>query len=152
MPYWKLYYHVVWGTADGKPAVSPDIEEEVYDVIRKKVEALGGEVYEIGGTGDHIHAAVTCPPSVSIARLLGEMKGGSAFYINHVSSSAQPVDWYRGYGAVTFRRDNLEEITDYIRRQKEHHTFGSIRLGLEKVENDLDALPTRGITEESADS
>ena len=112
MPFWRLYYHLIWATAERQPLLRAEIEYQVYDAIKTKAVALGGEIFAMNGVEDHIHVAVTIPPSISIARFVGELKGASSFHINHLPEEPYTLDWQRGYGVVSFRKDNLEQVVE----------------------------------------
>ena len=121
MPYWRLYYHIVWPTVQREQMICPEIESKVHEAIKRKAEALQGEVFAIGGTEDHVHIAVSIPPTIAISKFVGELKGSSSFYINHLRDNPHNIDWQRGYGIVSFRKENLEQVVEYILRQREHH-------------------------------
>ena len=44
MPYWRLYYHFVWGTKERLPLIEAKFEAELYRVIAAKAQELGGVV------------------------------------------------------------------------------------------------------------
>ena len=142
MPYWRLYYHLIWTTEGRQPLIRPEIEGQSYEAIRDKVTSLGGEAFEIGGTGDHVHLAVTIPPSISVARFAGEVKGASSFHVNHLPDNPHTLEWQRGYGVVSFRRDNLNQVVEYIRLQREHHASGELSPSLEECTGADAAKPT----------
>jgi len=131
MPFWRLYYHLVWATAGRQPIICLEIERQVHEAIGDKVKALDGEIFAVNGIQDHVHVAVTIPPSTSVAKFVGELKGSSSFHINHLPDNPYTVNWQKGYGAVSFRRDNLDQVMEYIRRQKEHHAAGRLWPSLE---------------------
>ncbi len=37
MPYWQFYYHIVTGTKNLEPLITPEIEPEIYHLLRNKV-------------------------------------------------------------------------------------------------------------------
>jgi len=49
MPYWKLYYHFIWGTKNRLPLIDSGLEPEVYRAIAAKAKDMGGFVHAIGG-------------------------------------------------------------------------------------------------------
>ena len=141
MPFWRLYYHLVWATDNREPVIDGEIERELFEAIRCKAKALGGQVFAVNGTEDHVHLAVTIPAKVPVADFVGEVKGSSSFHINHMPEKQWRLDWQRGYGAVTFRRDNLQQVVDYIRQQKEHHRSAMLWRTLEDSgEDDTDQV------------
>lgn len=149
MPFWKLYYHIVWSTKGRQPMITSDIEDQVHQAMRRKAKALGGEVFEVNGTEDHVHMGASIPPSVSISRFVGEVKGATTHHINHLPDGDRGFEWQRGYGVVSFRYDNLQVVTDYIRGQKEHHASGKLWPTLEDCSEDDDRKPSR-VCEERA--
>ena len=78
MPYWKLFYHFVWGTKGCLPLILPTFEPDLYRAIAAKVKELEGSVHAIGGIEDHIHLAVSMSPKVSLAKFINEVKGNSS--------------------------------------------------------------------------
>lgn len=74
MPFWKLYYHFIWGTKNRFPLIDANLESELHRVIAAKAKDLGGFVHAIGGTRDHIHLAVSIPPKVALAKFIGDVK------------------------------------------------------------------------------
>lgn len=44
MPYWQLFYHIVWSTKGREPLLTPDIEPFVFDFLRRKAIGLGATV------------------------------------------------------------------------------------------------------------
>ena len=84
MPYWNLYYHFVWGTKNRLPLVDSTLEPELYRVIAAKTQGLGGFVHALGGTEDHVHFAVSIPPKLAPPKVIGDVKGNSSHYVNHV--------------------------------------------------------------------
>ena len=53
MPYWKLFYHIIWGTKERQPIILPTFESALYRVIAAKFKELDGTTYAIGGIIDH---------------------------------------------------------------------------------------------------
>lgn len=131
MPFLRLYYHIVWATAGRQPIIHPHIEYQVHESIKDKIRALGGEVFAVNSALDHVHIAATIPPTISISKFIGAIKGASAFHINHLPDNPHTIDWQRGYGILSLRRSNLEQIKEYIKRQKEHHALGKLWPSLE---------------------
>jgi REP element-mobilizing transposase RayT len=61
MPYWQLFYHVVWATKRRTPLLTPEIAALTHDLLRQKALALEARVFAINGVEDHVHmVVVTC--------------------------------------------------------------------------------------------
>ena len=75
MPYWKLYYHFIWGTKKRLPLIDAALEPELYRAIVAKAKEMGGFVHAIGGTEEHVHLAVSVPPKLRQRNSLVMSKG-----------------------------------------------------------------------------
>jgi putative transposase len=60
MPYWKLYYHFIWGTKEHLSVILPAFESDLYRVIAAKVKELDRITYAIGGIIDHRSYSSRC--------------------------------------------------------------------------------------------
>ena len=40
MPYWRLFYHMIWGTVNREPLIQPDMEEQLYAYLVRKAAEL----------------------------------------------------------------------------------------------------------------
>jgi REP element-mobilizing transposase RayT len=56
MPFWQLYYHIVWSTKNRQPLLTPDVEPAIYGLLRKKAVDLGASIYALNGYLDHVHS------------------------------------------------------------------------------------------------
>ncbi|MEE8526040.1 MAG: IS200/IS605 family transposase [Thermoanaerobaculia bacterium] len=82
MPYWRLFYHLVWATHDRQSWLTTEVEPVVHGYIRSKAVGLGATVFALDGTQDHVHVVVAMPPSISVARFAGQLKGASSTRLN----------------------------------------------------------------------
>jgi len=55
VPYWQLFYHIVWTTKNRGPLLTPTIEPLVHEFLRSKAIGLGATVFTLNGTADHVH-------------------------------------------------------------------------------------------------
>jgi len=133
MPYWKLYYHFIWGTKNRLPLIDAVFESELYRAIAAKAKDLGGFVHAIGGVEDHIHLGVSIPPKVAPAKFIGDVKGNSSHYVNHVIKPDFEFYWQDEYGVLSFGEKNLPGIVRYIHNQKQHHAEGTMIAAMEKM-------------------
>jgi putative transposase len=82
MPYWRLFYHIVWSTKNRLALIDPAWEKDLYRYIWGKATALECIPHAIGGMPDHLHVAISIPPKFSVATLIGKLKGASSHHIN----------------------------------------------------------------------
>jgi putative transposase len=130
MPYWRLFYHIVWATKSRLPLLTPDAETQVYRIVGAKCDDLGAVLYAANGMPDHTHVVVAVPPRIALSAFVGQLKGSSSHFINTELDTA--FAWQAGYGVFTVSARNLDRAIDYVRRQKEHHKAGTIIPALER--------------------
>jgi putative transposase len=136
MPYWKLYYHFIWGTKDRLPLILPTFESDLYRVITAKVKELEGFVHAIGGTEDHVHLAVSAPPKLALSKLVGDTKGNSSHFVNHILKPDFEFHWQEEYGVLSFGEKNLPAVVRYIHNQKQHHADGTLISAMEWIDDE----------------
>jgi len=134
MPYWKLYYHFVWGTKNRLPLIDTTLETELYRVIAAKAQDMGGFVHAIGGIEDHAHLAVSIPPKLAPAKFIGDVKGNSSHFVNHVIKPDFEFYWQDEYGVLSFGEKNLPVVVRYIHNQKQHHAEGALIPAMERID------------------
>lgn len=134
MPYWKLYYHFIWGTKDRLPLIDAALEPDLYCAVAAKAKDMGGFVHAIGGTQEHVHLAVSVPPKIALAKFIGEVKGNSSHFINYMIQPGFEFHWQSEYGVLSFGEKNLPVVVRYIQNQKQHHAEGSLIAAMERLD------------------
>jgi len=134
MPYSKLYYHFIWGTKNRFPYIDSGIEPEIYRAIVAKAQEMGGFVHAIGGIEDHIHLGVSIPPKLALAKFIGDVKGNSSHFENHVIKPDFEFHWQDEYGVLSFGEKNLSAVVRYIHNQKQHHADGTLIAEMERID------------------
>jgi REP element-mobilizing transposase RayT len=113
--------HAVWSTSDRARSIGRDFEEQLHRTIEAKCAELRCPAIAVGGIEDHVHLLARLHPTVMLSRLIGEAKGLSAYLFNQWSRSCPPFRWQEGYFAQSIDPDAIDEIAQYVRRQREHH-------------------------------
>jgi putative transposase len=133
-PFTQLYLHVVWSTWDRLPLITPQFEARIYNCIAAKCRELKCTPLAIGGIEDHVHLLVRFTPSLSLAFLIGEIKGASSHLMTHAVAPDTFFKWQGAYGAFTIRKDDLSIVSAYIANQKAHHANNTLDAELETCE------------------
>lgn len=141
--YSEINLHLTWHTKLSRPLLSPSVEPMAWSCLREKAANLGDiMIHEIGGTETHVHLAVSIEPTVTIADMIGVLKGYSAHEVNRRSGLARKVlQWQTGYGVVSFGTKDLPWVVAYIRNQKEHHARAGTFERLERIHRFDDPPP-----------
>ena len=135
MPYWQLYYHLVWSTKNRDPLLTPRVERVIYGFLQAKAIGLEATVFALGGTEDHVHLVASIPPKIAVARFVGQVKAVASTRYNKAHPDA-PFFWQSEYGAFSFDPKRLPNYVDYVRGQKAHHAQGPVYAVLERTSDD----------------
>jgi putative transposase len=132
MPYWRLFYHVVWGTKNRLALIDPAWEKDLYGYLWGKATALECIPHAMGGMPDHIHVVISIPLKLSVATLIGQLKGASSHYINKEYADGSFL-WQAEYGVFSFSEKSLSAIVDYVNNQKKHHADNTLNITMENI-------------------
>ena len=135
MPYWQLFYHIVWSTKDRLPLLTPEVEAVIYGFLRSKAIGLGATLFALNGTVDHVHMVTAIAPAIAVAKFIGQVKGVASTKFNKSGQSANPFFWQEEYGVFSFDGKRLPNYIAYVERQKEHHAQGTTISILERTDD-----------------
>jgi putative transposase len=132
----EINLHMTWHTKKNAPLLCGDMERFAHEELRRRIlETPHVILHEIGGTDDHIHMAVTVPPTLTPSTWIGGLKGGTSYDVNRRAYSlGKRLQWQVGYGVVSFRSAALEQVKAYIRNQRVHHAEGTTWWQFEQVD------------------
>lgn len=134
MPYWELYYHLVWATKQREPLITADLRDGLYAYLRGKGVSPGGVVHAVGGIEDHVHVAVSIPPRLALSDFVGQLKGASTHWVTHISGLTTPFGWQANYGALSFGKQALPRVVEYIHAQPGRHRENRVFSAMERSE------------------
>ncbi|EON79078.1 Transposase [Lunatimonas lonarensis] len=119
--YKQILYHFVIGTKNREYTIPDEYCEELYRYIWGIVKNKDCTLYQINGSGDHLHLLTDLHPTIALASFIKDIKVASSKWLREHDKFPSWNSWGDGYGAFTcsYRDKNL--ITNYIKKQKEHH-------------------------------
>ena len=118
--------------------LTADIESVIHNFLRSKAIGLGGVVYALNGTTDHVHLITSIPPKIAIATFVGQVKGFASAQWNKRYEPETPFYWQTEYGVFSFDQKRLPNFVAYVERQKQHHANNITLAVLEKVDEQGD--------------
>jgi REP element-mobilizing transposase RayT len=121
MPFWRLYYHLVWATKNREHLIQPEMEDRLHAYVVTKASELGVYVYAVNSWFDHTHLVVSIPPKYAIAYVVKRLKGASSHDLNRAGGLAYQFSWQRGYGALSLGERQRPVAVAYVADQKQHH-------------------------------
>ena len=138
MPYWRLFYDLVWATGDRAPVIDEAAAHVVAESIRASCDEPGVRLHAIGIMPDHVHVAVSLPPRIGLATFVGQMKGRATYAVNGADQRAgRPrFAWQNDYGAFSFGECALPDVVAYARHQRERHAANQLWPTLERTSDE----------------
>jgi putative transposase len=129
MPFWRLYYHLIWSTKNREPFIDEKLELRLYPYLIDKANRLDCQVFAIGGWLEHVHVVTSIPPKYSVAETVQRLKGAS-------SHDFEGLAWQRGYGALSIGERQKSIAIEYVENQKVHHGQQTTLAWLEREDDD----------------
>jgi len=121
MSYVSSYFHCVFRTKNRRPIIAPDLRERLWPFLGGIARQHGITALEIGGMPDHVHLLLSLPSTLSIAKALQLIKGGSSNWVHKRFPEQQLFGWQVKYGAFGVSVSLLEKTRRYIKTQEQHH-------------------------------
>ena len=123
MSHTHFLYHIVFGTKDRTPIISPAWEGELFSYMSGIIKNLKGHTLVINGVEDHVHLLIRLGPTIKFSDFMRELKAGSSRWVseNHM----RKFSWQRRYGAFSVSESVTETVRKYIQCQKQHHAAQS---------------------------
>ena len=121
---------MVWGTKNRLPLIDAAWEPDLHGYIWGKATALECIPHAINGMSDHLHVALSIPPKISVATLIGRLKGASSHYVNEKYAGGGFM-WQAEYGVLSFSERTLSRVVDYVKNEKKHHADNTLDMAME---------------------
>jgi putative transposase len=75
MPYWRLFYHLVWATKDRAPLINAEIESSLFGIIIDKSEQLRAYIFAVNGSPTTSTSLLPFHPASRCRNMYGSSKG-----------------------------------------------------------------------------
>ncbi|MFO0559528.1 MAG: transposase [Polyangiales bacterium] len=115
----RLVVHCSWSTFDRLPIITAKLDGELRDAVAAQCDRLAAPLIAFGASTDHVHVLFVLPSTVTASTAIGAFKGASGYVLQPRSECL--VAWSRGYFAQSAWPDDLDELTQYVRHQREVH-------------------------------
>jgi putative transposase len=113
--------HCTFSTKERYPWIEAELESRLWPYIGGIARKNRMKALSIGGTFDHLHALLSLPSTMSFAKAVQLIKGGSSKWVHDEFASFKKFEWQEGYGAFSVSASQVARTIAYIERQKEHH-------------------------------
>ena len=118
--YVSILIHCVFSTKDRKPSIPANLQNKLWPYIGGIARTNKFRALAVGGMIDHVHALISIPATLSVAKAMQLIKGGSSKWINdHLP--ARSFAWQDSYGAFSIGVSQIDDTIRYITNQEQHH-------------------------------
>jgi REP element-mobilizing transposase RayT len=146
-----LSYHIVLGTEDQRPLISPGLKIGLYSLFAEIVEERNGVLRGVGGIPNHVHLLVRLPPSELVSDMVGALKAESLQWARGLDGNE--LGWEEGYGVFSVSKAQAPSVLTLLADQERRHVRRSFTYELLELINGYDEEPSGihgGVIERSA--
>lgn len=127
----NVWIHLVWTTKFRIPFLNSNIKMRVCQHIIENGTSKGYHIDFINGVEDHLHCLIKLKSSISLARVVNDLKGESSNWINSNQLVEGTFGWQDGYDAFSVSPSQLSKVRNYIKNQEKHHHKWNIEQEME---------------------
>jgi putative transposase len=119
--YVSALFHCVFSTKERRKTITEDLHERLWPYIGGIARENKMTAMAIGGVEDHVHLLLSIPSTLSIAKAMQLIKGGSSTWVHETFPEHRQFAWQEGYGAFSVGISQVADTKTYIANQREHH-------------------------------
>jgi putative transposase len=115
------YLHFITSTKHRQALILPDVQEKLYAYMAGICKNLGSPAIQIGGVEDHIHILTILSKKITLIDFVEQVKKESSKWMKLQGAQYSNFYWQGGYGMFSVNPREVDVVTNYIKKQKEHH-------------------------------
>jgi len=119
--YVSSHLHYIFSTKQRRKLITPDLRDRLWPYMGGIAREHRMKALSVGGTDDHVHVLLSLPSTLSVAKAVQVIKGGSSKWISEQFPLLRDFEWQEGYGAFGVSISQIARTMDYIAGQEEHH-------------------------------
>ena len=113
--------HIIFSTKNRKPWITDSIRQPLHGYLAGVLVNLDSPAIMIGSGVDHVHVLCNLSRTISVAKLVEQVKKGSSKWIKTQDIVFTKFQWQSGYGVFSVSQSNCADVEKYIQNQREHH-------------------------------
>ncbi len=119
--YCSCLIHYAFSTKGREKIISADVLSRLCPYMGGIARENDMKAIAVGGANDHVHLLISLPSTITIAKGVQLIKGGSSKWIHDTFPELRSFAWQEGYGAFSIAISGVADTTAYINNQHEHH-------------------------------
>jgi REP element-mobilizing transposase RayT len=104
--------HCVFSTKLRRDLISTKIQPDLWAFVGGIARKNEFKALTVGGTENHLHVLLSLPATMSLAKAMQLLKGGSSHWMNETHTRG--FAWQEGYGAFTVGISQKNDTIRYI--------------------------------------
>lgn len=121
---YDIEYHIVWTTKYRYKVLNGKVAERVRELIRQSCNSMEVTIIKGSVGKEHIHILVSCPPSLSVSKLVQQLKGKTSRVLLNEYKELKKRYWGQhlwasGYFCRSVGDITKEMIKEYIEEQQD---------------------------------
>jgi len=125
--YRRVYLQIVFAVKYRAGLLDKSWRGELFAYIAGIINKRDHYAIVVNGVEDHIHIFIDYNCKELVEDLVREIKKASNSYINQRNLTSRNFQWQSGYGVFSYSFREKEKITNYIKKQEEHHSKTSFK-------------------------
>lgn len=123
---YDIQYHIVWTTKYRYRVLTGRIAERARELIRQSCNSMDVSILKGSIGKEHIHLLVSCPPSLSVSKLVQQLKGKTSRVLLNENKTLKKRYWGQhlwssGYFCRSVGTVTQNIIKDYIENQSDEY-------------------------------
>ena len=136
----KNHIHIVFATKHRVKVIDPYIGTKLYRYLNGICNNQGCRPELINGCLDHVHILCQLSKTISLSKLIQELKTGSSKWMKTQNENLMDFKWQRGYATFSVQYNNVDLVRRYIANQQVHHQQYTFEYELKKLLSDHEIL------------
>jgi putative transposase len=125
--YTQIHIQIIFAVKGRENLIIENHREELQKFITGIIQNRNQKLLAIYCMPDHTHILVGMNGKVALSDLVRDIKAGSSKFINDSNWIKGKFNWQEGYGAFSYSKDQVKNVTTYILNQETHHKKTSFR-------------------------
>lgn len=118
----RVVLHIVFSTKHRAPFLrDAQIRPRLFAYLAGVLQHIGCEPILINGVEDHVHILCNLSRTVTIAKLVEEVKTEPSKWMKRQGPAYADFHWQGGYSSFSVSQSNVEPVRGYIAKQEGHH-------------------------------
>nr|WP_317165988.1 IS200/IS605 family transposase [Spirosoma arboris] len=118
--YSQIYIQIVFAVKGRENLIRESFRDELEKYICGIVTGKNQKALAIYCMPDHTHLLISVKPTISISDLVRDIKANSSGLINDRRFVKNKFHWQEGFGAFSYSKSHLDNVTKYILSQPDH--------------------------------